>query len=145
MTMRRLINLVEGKYDHEDGSSYDRSDPVVAKYMEGSCYALALAHHRRFGWPLYVMGADAADGPVEELDFFHGMVKHPTGVLIDISGPHDVAELMAAWGEPLMAITEQQLVGAFNDYMRRQTLNGLAEADRVIDDYLMPRYPGLYR
>jgi hypothetical protein len=53
MRMREIINLVEAKYDFDDGNSYERRDPVIAKYMEGHCYALAVAHHRKFGWPIY--------------------------------------------------------------------------------------------
>jgi hypothetical protein len=79
-----------------------------------------------------------------DVDFFHGLVKHPTGVLLDISGPHDPQEFYEAYGEPVAPISEADLLRLLSDFMRSQTLSGLAEAERIIDRYLKPKFPHLY-
>jgi hypothetical protein len=64
--------------------------------------------------------------------------------LLDISGPHDPQEFYEAYGEPVAPISEADLLRLLSDFMRSQTLNGLAEAERIIDRYLKPKFPHLY-
>jgi hypothetical protein len=131
-------NLIEGRYDFEDGSTYDSSDPVIAKYMEGGCYALAIAHHRLCRWPIVVMG--------DATEFEHAMVRHPSGALVDICGAHDPEEISHAWGGvTLTRMTESQIWEALNLNARKATLSGLREAKNVIETYLKPRFPDLYK
>lgn len=128
----------------DDGSSYDRNDPVAVTFMEGGCYALALALNKRFGWPLYVMGVEE-DENVEDSHFHHCVVKHPSGSFIDVCGPQTPQELEQIWGDPLAPISPDVLLRSLNDYARNLTLKTLPEAARVIDTYMKPRWPEIFR
>ncbi len=126
------------RYRFDDGCIYDSRDPVIAQYMEGGCYALAIAHHRLLRWPPIVMGSATA--------FEHALVVHPTGQLVDICGAHDADELAHAWGgTEYTRLTEDALWSALPLPRRCATLGGLAEAKTVIETYLRPRFPDLYR
>jgi hypothetical protein len=154
--MRNFMNIVEGALREVtdtnspdyDGLSYDASDPVVKKYVEGWCYALAIAHYRRFGWPIYCLGADDNDFAEygEDTEFFHGMVMHPSGVVLDITGPHTPSEFVEKWGEPIFRMGDDKtLLRHLNDFMRRQSLADLSKASHIIDTYMKPRWPNLYK
>lgn len=145
--MRRLIDLVEST-PSEYAPPYDESDPVVCKYVEGGCWALAIAHNRLYGWPIYALGADDDDYAAygADTDFFHGMVMHPSGVVIDITGPHSPEDFVEKWGEPIAKIGDESDLSAIQgEYMRSYSLARVEEAMQAIDAYLKPRYPDLYR
>lgn len=141
--MRQWINI----FENVSGASYDDSDPIISKYAEGLCYALAIAHNRRFGWPIYVLGADEDDYKAgDEIGFFHGMVMHPTGLIIDITGPHKPNDFEDNWGEAILKIgNETDLLKHLGDYMKNQTLEGVEDANATIDSFLIPKYPDLYK
>lgn len=125
------------RYVFDHGCIYDIRDPVIARYMEGGCYALAIAHHRITRWPLIVMGSATA--------FEHALVVHPSGRLVDICGAHDADELARAWGgTEYTRLTEDALWSALPLPRRCATLGGLAEAKNVIAQYLNRRFPEIY-
>lgn len=139
------LNITEGWDPNQ--LPFDENDPIQSKYVEGLCYALAIAHHRRYGWPIYVLGASEEDYAElgHDTEFFHGMVMHPSGVVIDITGPHTPADFVERWGEPFFRLeTEEVLLSHLGPFMQQQSLNGVAAAMETIDTYLKPRYPQLY-
>jgi hypothetical protein len=60
-----------------------RDPEVVDLFLEGQCYALALALNERTGWPLVLLtDNDYWTGPP-----FHVAVRHPSGGYVDIAWP----------------------------------------------------------
>lgn len=154
------VAMKEGYYDREEDdpmvakfranphvASYDEKDPVVTKYMEGLCFALALALHKRYGWPIYGLGGSDEDLAEygEDTGFFHAYVRHPSGVFIDVTGPHSAAAIEEVMGEPLAAIDEAFLMRWFQPEKRAEVVADLPEANKIIDTRLIPNYPRLFK
>ena len=56
-------------------------------YLYGQCHALALALHRRSGWPLYGCDWYQPPGASKQIPD-HVFIRMPDGRGLDISGPH---------------------------------------------------------
>lgn len=122
-------------------------DELQDQFMEGRCYPLAVAHHRRYGWPIYVLGGyeDETVRNYRTIHCFHALVKHPTGPFIDIRGPESSEALLAEWDDcELLPLTEAQLFAILNPRLRQLVKADLDFASKAIDHYLGRKYPHLY-
>lgn len=54
---------------------------LITRYTQGDCYILAGEISRLTGWPV-----------VASVTYAHVLVKHPSGMLLDISGLHPPGE-----------------------------------------------------
>lgn len=144
MDLRTALNIVEAN----SRVAQDPIEEVIKTYMEGQCWSLAVAHHRRFGWPIYCLGGYHDENERDDwrtISFFHVLNKHPSGVAIDARGPHDVDHLLAEWGDvEFLPLTEEQLFALFRDQGRAPSQQDIERASTAIDRYLRPRFPSLY-
>lgn len=59
-------------------------------YTEGDCWALALALHRKTGWPMVALGyEDEESTPYTERGWVHVVVRTPDDRLLDVRGVRD--------------------------------------------------------
>jgi hypothetical protein len=123
-------------------------EEIIDDFMGGQCWSLAVAHHRRYGWPIYCLGGyedETVRDDWRTIGFYHVLNRHPNGDAIDIQGPHDVDGLLAEWGDvEFLPLTEDQLFALFKDQGRAPKAVEIAYAGKVIDLFLRPRYPALY-
>lgn len=117
--------------------------------MEGQCWSLAIAHHRRYGWPIFVLGGYEDENERdnwETITFYHVMVRHPTGPALDIKGPQDVGALLDEWGDAeFLPLSEDQLIKLFRNPEMAPKPAEIDYAGKVIDYYLKKKYPALYQ
>jgi hypothetical protein len=137
MQMREIMRIAEG---------FKSDEQIIEYYMEGNCWSLAVAHHRRFGWPIYCLGGYEDETERDDwrtISFHHVLVKHPTGEAVDIQGPHNVQTLLEDWGDvEFLPLTEIQLRSLVTD--KAPTESEVNQANDVIDHYMMKKFPKLY-
>lgn len=143
MNIRDLINLVESTKDPLKMSEERLKD----FYMEGNCYYLALALHRMFGWPLYVLGGYEDEHKRDDyrtIHWFHVFVKHPNGMMVDINGPISEAKWLEEWPDcEILPVSEPQLIELMHN-SRRPTRLQICQAREIVKRYLMRKYPELF-
>ena len=124
------------------------AEQVHEEFMEGRCYALAIAHHRRYGWPIMVLGGYHDEDQRDDhrtISCYHALVKHPSGDMLDINGLTSADRLLHEWDDcELLPLMEAQLVDIVNDHIRARLPGDIKLASRVIDTYLKPQFPGVY-
>jgi hypothetical protein len=81
-----------------------RDQCATLAFVEGQCHGLALALHRRKGWPLVAI--DNADG-----DCVHVCVRDPDGRLVDIRGFHLAGTIPIGNGHHIREVNEAYVAG----------------------------------
>lgn len=96
--------------DEADPEAYAEFKAVQrSQYLDGECYAFAIALHEGLGWPL--IGLIREDGPVPE-EIWHAGVRTPEGKLLDVRGalgPIEFTQHFLPGRFHVIGITPQQL------------------------------------
>lgn len=123
----------------EDSEEYELlHDLVKSIYLDGECYALAIALHRALGWPII--------GLMDKHDIIrHAVVKTPDGRYLDARGFVSEATLHTAFGQtpyPLKEITEEMLFAAyFRPNMPEDNANRIILQAQRFAEKLWPHLP----
>ena len=149
----RTIRLCEGLTEEglianvitsagEDAGGYTAVRPLNAQdretlratlarcYLHGRCYSMAVALHRRTGWPL--VAARHATGRL-----VHAGVRHPSGAFFDVLGSRTDQDVMNDYGaEEITQVSEERLHAADPKCWDER----IARTERLLDD-LFPDLP----
>jgi hypothetical protein len=143
MDMRTLITITEARIFPLGKSAEDLDE----MYMEGSCWSLAIALHRMYGWPIVCLGGYEDEDERDDwrtIEFFHVLVRHPSGSLLDVRGLRDEAAELAEWGDvEVLPLTEEQLHALFR-HGNGPKPSDIAFASKVVAYYLRPKFPDLF-
>ena len=111
-------------------------EDVLEEYSYGKCAWLALALHERFGWPMTAeVQTDDADGARY---VSHSWVTMPDGREVDIYGPQLEVDRFGGKETRMSRKALISLVRETNDVTEGWVVQRVAEANKVIDAYLLP-------
>jgi hypothetical protein len=109
----------------------DIPEDITERYTCGRCMWLALALHRRFGWPIKAQMYCRGDEYLA-----HVYVVHPSGFDIDIYGPEFE---MPMYGDKTRDFTEEELLEYLSCVSREKIEQEIAQASVDIECYVIPR------
>ena len=111
-------------------------EDVLEEYSYGKCAWLALALYERFGWPMTAeVQTDDADGARY---VSHAWVTMPDGREVDIYGPQLKVDRFGGKETRMSRKALISLVRETNEVTEGWVVQRVAEANEVIDAYLLP-------
>jgi hypothetical protein len=117
-------------------------------YLNGSCWFLALALHRRTGWPIWALSLPGCPDRESVPEIVgHVCVRSPEGRYLDVRGEMSRKEFMRGWDRPsarMMApLSEEELIAIVNADFGGLDAATMEDSERVLDEIFPGRFPPL--
>lgn len=106
------------------GVKFAFSESVRERFTLGACHVLARELHRRHGWKLYAIGCEG----LEE----HALVRHPSGLFIDIEGAHTRRSILKRWKASSLRAVDDSVFDDFDGYGPNDARYARSAADRIL-------------